>query len=137
MGAPDVERAQLRPGGLAFRTEDAAGLHLIGFAEEFHEDGDALDVATPSETRLLLLEVSLLQVVLECPIGLRGLVPEGEADDQIDVGRADVRPRALRELTDEVPRGEAAGQIFLSRQGPRSPSSVTRARSQRAVVASS
>lgn len=77
MCAADVERAKAGPGELALRPEDATGLHLVGLAEELHEDADSLDVAGPPEAWLSLLEVRLLQVVLQSPIRLGRLVAEG------------------------------------------------------------
>jgi hypothetical protein len=111
MRAADVERTKAGPRELALRPEDAARLNLVRLAEELHEDGDPLDVAGPPEAWLPLFEVRLLQVVLQGPIRLGRLVAEGQADDQVDIGGPDVGSRPLRQLPDEVPRGEAAGEI--------------------------
>ncbi|TML04139.1 MAG: hypothetical protein E6G36_07160, partial [Actinobacteria bacterium] len=71
----------------------------------------ALDVARPPEARLLLLEPCLLQVVLECAVCLRRLVAKRKADDEVDVGRSDMRAGAFRELADEVSRRETACEV--------------------------
>ncbi len=106
-----LECPEVRSGVLALGAEDSTGLHLVRLAEELDEDGDAVDIARPPEARLPLLEVRLLQIVLQGAVRLGRLVAEGEADDQVDIGCADVGSRAFGELPDQVSRGESAGQV--------------------------
>ena len=47
LSSPDVERPQARPGPVALRLEDPAGLDGVGLAEEFDHHGDALDAPDP------------------------------------------------------------------------------------------
>jgi hypothetical protein len=111
LGSADVERGQPRSGVLAFGLEDAAGLNLVGLAQELHQDGDAVDVAGPPEAGLLLVEQSLLKVVLQSAVSLRRLVGQREPDDDVDIGGADMRPGSLGKSPGQVPGGQAASQV--------------------------
>ena len=110
IGATNVERSDDRTGGTRLRSEDEPGRHRFGLAQELDDDLGALDFSRPAKPGLLLVEVGLFQVVLEGPVGLRRLVAEREADDEVHVGGPDVSARAFRQLPDEIPRREAADE---------------------------
>ena len=44
-------------------------------------------------------------------VGLGCLLAKGETNDEIDIRRADMRSRPLRELSDQVSRGKTACQV--------------------------
>jgi hypothetical protein len=77
-----------------------------------------LNLASPSEAGFSLLEVSLLEVVLQRSVGLGHLVAQRKTDDEVDICRTNMGPRALRELTDQVSRHQATSQIDALSPGP-------------------
>lgn len=82
----------------------------VGFAEELDDDGDVVDSAGPAEAGLGV-EAAAFEVGLQRLIGLRDGVAEGESDDQVDVGCADVRRLSFGESADEVAGCESAGAL--------------------------
>jgi hypothetical protein len=59
----------------------------------------------------LLFEQSLLEVVLQRAVGFRCLVGQRQANDDVDIGRTDVRAGSLRERPGEIPWRQATGQV--------------------------
>lgn len=108
----DVEGAQVRAKAV-LRPEDPPRSDLVRVTEELDEDRYPVHLPLPAEAGLLLREACVSEVLLERLVCLDVVVDDGETDNEVDVGRADVRCFPLGQFADQVPGCQSADEIDL------------------------